>query len=176
MAAPTPDECYSYALVKFSRQHSGGVIVQIRNPKDFGAGIMFIAFGVIALLIARDYSLGTASRMGPGYFPRGLSFIMLGIGAILVLRALKLQGPPIIVGALKPLVIVILSVVVFGLAAPTLGMIVATVALVLVSSVASDEFRWKEAIVASIVLALFVVAAFGYGLKLQLPLLPWFLE
>jgi hypothetical protein len=150
--------------------------VQIRNPKDFWAGIMFIAFGAIAFLIARDYSLGTASRMGPGYFPRGLSFIMLGIGAILALRALKLQGTPIVIGSLKPLGIVILSVALFGILAPKFGMIVATVVLVLVSSTASDEFRWKEAIVASIVLALFVVAAFGYGLKLQLPLLPWFLE
>jgi hypothetical protein len=137
---------------------------------------MFIAFGAIAFLIARDYSLGTASRMGPGYFPRGLSFIMLGIGAILALRALKLQGTPIVIGSLKPLGIVILSVALFGILAPKFGMIVATVVLVLVSSTASDEFRWKEAIVASIVLALFVVAAFGYGLKLQLPLLPWFLE
>jgi hypothetical protein len=150
--------------------------VQIRNPKDFWAGIMFIAFGAIAFLIARDYSLGTASRMGPGYFPRGLSFIMLGIGAILALRALKLQGTPIVIGSLKPLGIVILSVALFGILAPKFGMIVATVVLVLVASTASDEFRWKEAIVASIVLALFVVAAFGYGLKLQLPLLPWFLE
>jgi hypothetical protein len=150
--------------------------VHIRNPKDFWAGIMFIAFGLIAIVIARDYSLGTASRMGPGYFPRALSFIMIGIGAILVLRALKLQGTPIIIGSMKPLSIVTLSVVLFGVAAPKLGMVVATIVLVLVSSAASDEFRWKEAVVASVVLALFVVAAFGYGLKLQLPMLPWFLE
>ena len=40
------------------------------------------------------------------------------------------------------------------------------------SSTASHEYRWKESIMASIALAIFVVIAFGYGLKLQLPILP----
>ena len=38
----------------------------IRNPRDFWAGILFAAFGVAAIVIARDYSMGTAGRMGPG--------------------------------------------------------------------------------------------------------------
>ena len=56
-----------------------------------------------------------------------------------------------------------------------LGLVLATILLILASSTASHEFRWKEAMIASVVLAAFVVAVFGYGLKLQLPILPAFL-
>ena len=67
------------------------------------------------------------------------------------------------------------SVVVFGLAAPKGGLVVATILLIVLSSTASHEFRWKEAIIASVVMAAFVVAAFAWGLKLQLPVWPAFI-
>ena len=148
----------------------------IRSPKDFWAGIMFITFGLAALLIAREYPIGTAGRMGPGYFPRVLGFMMIGLGAILSLRALKLRGTPIQFGSFKPLLIVLGSVIIFALLAPKLGLVLATIALILSSSVASDEYRWKESIIASLVLAVFTVLAFGWGLKLQLPVWPVFFE
>ena len=78
-------------------------------------------------------------------------------------------------GSFKPLLVVIGSVVVFGIAAPPLGLVVATILLVIVSSAASDEFRWKEAVVSSLLLAAFTVLAFAYGLRLQLPVWPAFL-
>ena len=46
----------------------------IRNQKDFGAGILYIAFGAVGWYIARDYGIGQASRMGPGYFPTVLAY------------------------------------------------------------------------------------------------------
>ncbi|MFO1314544.1 MAG: tripartite tricarboxylate transporter TctB family protein [Burkholderiales bacterium] len=147
----------------------------IRNPKDFWSGVLFIAFGLAAIVIARDYAMGTAGRMGPGYFPRALGAILIVLGLVLSVRAIKLRGTALQFGSFRPLVIVLGSVVVFGLAAPSLGMVIATVLLIVVSSAASHEFRWKEAIISSVVLAVFTLAAFGYGLKLQLPLWPAFL-
>ena len=148
----------------------------IRNPRDFWAGILFAAFGVAAIVIARDYSMGTAGRMGPGYFPRGLGSILILLGLILAVRALRLRGHPIQFGSFQPLLIVLGSVLVFGLAAPKLGLIVATILLIVISSMASHEFRWKEAVVSAMLLAAFTLAAFVYGLKLQLPTWPWFVQ
>jgi hypothetical protein len=144
----------------------------VRHPKDFWAGILFLAFGVAAIWIARNYPIGTASRMGPGYFPRGLGALLIGMGFILSLRALKLSGTPITFGSMRPLLIVLGSVVLFGLLAPKLGIVVATLALIVASSIAAGEFRWKESVLSAILLAAFTVAAFGYGLKLQLPIWP----
>jgi len=148
----------------------------IRNPKDFWSGALFIAFGLAAVIIARDYAMGTAGRMGPGYFPRGLGIIMIVLGLILSLRSFKLRGTPLQFGSFKPLLIVLGSIVVFGVAAPKLGLIVATVLLIVLSSMASHEFRLKEAVISSLVLAAFTLAAFVYGLKLQLPTWPWFIQ
>ena len=93
---------------------------------------------------------------------------------MLSLRALRLQGARRSLPSFKPLLIVIGSVVVFGIAAPPLGLVVATLLLVIVSSTASDEFRWKEAVISSLLLATFTVLAFSKGLQLQLPVWPWF--
>ncbi len=147
----------------------------IKNPKDFWAGVVYIAFGAAAIGIAFNYPIGSAGRMGPGYFPRALGIILIGLGLILALRALRLKGAPLSFPAFKPLIIVLGSVVLFGLAAPKLGLMVATIILVIASSTASDEFRWKEAVVASVAMAIFTYLAFSWGLKLQLPVWPWFI-
>ena len=49
----------------------------VRSPKDLVAGLMFIAIGITAIVIASNYTLGTAARMGPGYFPRILSILLI---------------------------------------------------------------------------------------------------
>ena len=43
--------------------------MRIRAPKDFWSGVMFCGFAAVGILAARGYSLGTAGKMGPGYFP-----------------------------------------------------------------------------------------------------------
>jgi hypothetical protein len=147
----------------------------IRSPRDFWAGVLFIAFGVAAIGFALNYQVGTAGRMGPGYFPRALGILLIVIGAILAVRALRVAGGTLKFGDFKPLAIVLGSIALFGFLAPYFGMVVATVALVILSSTASHEFHLKTAVVSAVLLAAFTVVAFGYGLNLQLPLWPAFL-
>lgn len=147
----------------------------IRNPKDFGSGCLFAGFGLVAVVLGATYPAGTAARMGPGYFPRALGIILIVLGAILIIKSLRTTGARISIPTLKPLVVVLASVLLFGLTVVPLGLVLATILLVIASSVASHEYRWKEATIASVTLAAFVVAVFGYGLKLQLPILPAFL-
>ncbi len=167
--SPRPNAILSrHRIAKVGR----GDRVRIRNPRDFWAGLLYIAFGLAGVVIASNYPVGTTSRMGPGYFPRGLGFLLMLIGLILTLRALRLDGPPIAFPTFKPLLIVLGSVTLFGLAAPHLGIAIATVILIIASSMASHEFRWKEAIIASVVMSVFTLAAFAWGLQLQLPVWP----
>jgi len=147
-------------------------VALIRHPKDFWAGVLFIAIGGAACVIALDYAMGTAARMGPGYFPRVLGLLLCALGALLVLRSFKLQGAPLSFPTFKPIAIVLGSVLLFGLVVNKAGLVIATLLLVLVSSTASHEYRWRESIVAAIALAVFVVVAFRYGLGLQLPTWP----
>ena len=147
----------------------------IRNPQDFYAGLFFVAIGVATLVIVGSYPMGTASRMGPGYFPRILGVLLLGLGALLSLRGLRSAGEAMPGWHWRPLSIVLLSVLLWGLTAPWLGLGVASLALVFLSSVASDEFSRREALLSSVIQAVSVVAVFVYGLGIPLPVWPVFI-
>jgi heme A synthase len=145
----------------------------IRHPKDFYSGLIFVAFGVAAIAIGSNYQLGTAARMGPGYFPRILGILLIVLGAALSLRALRVQGDPVPPWKWRPTLIVLGSVVLFGYMVNAAGLVLSTVVLIVLSSAASTEFRPREALVSGVVLAALVVAVFVVGLKLQLPVWPW---
>jgi len=147
----------------------------IRHPKDFFAGLLFIAFGVAAIVIGSSYALGTAARMGPGYFPRALGILLIVLGSVLALRALRIQGTAVPAFKWRPTLIVLGSVVGFGLLVEHAGLLLSTVCLIVGASAASHEFRWKEALVSGVCFALLAIAVFVLGLKLQLPVWPVFL-
>jgi hypothetical protein len=145
----------------------------IRHPKDFFAGLIFIAFGVAAIVIGSNYALGSAARMGPGYFPRILGILLMVLGSALSLRALKINGDPIPRWHWKPMLVVLGSVIAFGVLVNYIGLVLATIGLVFCSSAASHEFKPKEALVSGVLLAALAVGVFIYGLSLQLPTWPW---
>lgn len=144
----------------------------VRNPKDFLAGLLFIAIGVAAIVIAANYTLGTAARMGPGYFPRILGILMIAIGAVLALRSLRIRGPALPGWSWRPILVVLGSVVVFGLIVIRAGLVLSTILLIVMASAASREFRPKEAVISGLLLAALVVGVFVIGLKLQIPIWP----
>ena len=146
----------------------------IRNPRDFYAGLLFLAFGVVALVMSQAYPLGTAARMGPGYFPRLLGVLLVAGGGLQALLGLRstLDAPP--EWHWRPLFFLLIGVFLFMVAAPYLGLIVAGLALVFVSSMASQEFRWREALVVGLLQGVAAAALFVYGLGVPLPVWPQF--
>ncbi len=146
----------------------------IRHPKDFVAGVLFVAVGIAAIVIAANYPLGTAARMGPGYFPRILGILLILLGSALALRALKLKGSPLPGWHWRPTLIVLGSVVLFGAIVNVVGLALSTVILIVLASAASKEFRPKEAVISGIALAVLSISVFVIALKLQLPIWPAF--
>lgn len=146
----------------------------IRAPKDFWSGIMFLAFAAVALLAARGYSLGSAGRMGPGYFPMLLGSVMAFLGVILVLRSMTIRDEPI--GSLNvvPLAIIALAVCLFGAFIERLGLVVAVAVVTVVSALAYRQWRPLEFAGLAIFLAAFSVGVFVYALRLPLPVWPAF--
>jgi hypothetical protein len=144
----------------------------IGNPKDFWAGLLFIGLGIGALILGSGYTLGTAARMGPGYFPRILGILLLFLGAIVTLRALRGHGERVPSWKWRPTLVVLGSVVLFGVIVAQLGVAISTVILILAASAASREFRPREALVSGGFLAALSVAVFIVALHLQLPIWP----
>lgn len=151
--------------------------MQLRNKQDFWSGVMFVALGVGFALGATKYSMGTAARMGPGYFPFWLGVCLAVLGAVVALGALKEKAEETEVERFdfKILFIIIGSVVLAGSLLNHLGVYITVFLLVFVSSFASHEFSWKVALATGIFLVLFVWLAFIRGLGLIFPLWPSFL-
>jgi hypothetical protein len=144
----------------------------VRSPKDFFAGMLFIAFGIAAIVIGSNYTLGSAARMGPGYFPRLLGILLVVLGALLSLRALRLQGSRIPEWKLRPTLTVLASVVIFGLIVTYAGLVLSTILLIVMASAASHEFRPREAVISAVFLAALCVGIFVIGLKMQIGIWP----
>ena len=63
--------------------------MNIRNKKDFGAGIMYMVFGLFFALNALNYKMGTAAKMGPGYFPFWLGALLTALGFFVLLKSMS---------------------------------------------------------------------------------------
>jgi hypothetical protein len=142
----------------------------IRQPKNFGIGMIFLSVGLSALVIGSDYSLGSAARMGPGYFPRILGALLACIGAIGVIRSFFGRGEPIGRLAIKGLLLVLTAVLVFGFLMRFAGMVPAVIAMVLIGASANSRFNWKQASLLAIGLGVLSTLLFVFGLGLPLPL------
>lgn len=149
-------------------------MIRIRHRRDFLGGLLLLAFGVAAIVLSSGYAPGTAARMGPGYFPRALGLLLIAIGAVIAAQALRVAGPGFPRWPLRPTIVVLGGVVLFGAIVERAGLALSTVVLVFVASVASREFRPREALVSAILLAILAVLVFGVGLQVQLPIWPAF--
>ena len=151
--------------------------MKIRSKQDFWAGIMFLVVGAFFSAVATTYQMGTAARMGPGYFPFWLGAVMALLGAVIALGAMspKAQETEVERFDWRIVFLIVGSVVVYGLLLRPLGVYLATFILVVLSSVASHEFNWKVAVGNGIFLVLFSYLAFVKGLGLIFPLWPSFL-
>jgi len=149
--------------------------VKIKSPKDFWAGLMFIAFGLFFAIGARNYQMGSAARMGPGYFPTMLGGLMALIGSIVLIRSLAVKGRKVPSIPLRLVLIITLSLVIFGYLLKPLGLVLALACLVSISAFAGREFRLKEVVLLSAALIILSVLVFVKGLGLPFPLWPSFL-
>ncbi len=146
--------------------------MRIRAPKDFWAGMMFCGFAAVAILTARGYSLGSAGKMGPGYFPLVLGIVLGGLGMILIGRSIVLSGEPLPSFRLLPLAIIAAAVCLFGAAIEPLGLIVSLAILIVLSASAGAQFRLVETVALAAALIAFSVGVFVYALGLPLNLWP----
>lgn len=150
----------------------------IKSQRDFASGLMFVAIGIAFAWGATSYSFGESARPGPGYFPFGLGILLALLGAIVLFKSLTIEsegGDNIGAIAWKPLLIIVSAILVFGWTLPYLGMAVTLPLLIVMTSLAGDEFHWKDALISCVVLTVGSWAVFILGLNLVIPLWPVFI-
>lgn len=149
--------------------------MRVKSQRDFWSGMMFLGVGIAFAWGATWYSFGSSARPGPGYFPFGLGVIMALLGAAILFESLTIEtedGEPVGTIPWKPLIVIIVSVAIFGAMLPRLGMLISLPVLVMVASWASDEFSWKATVISAVVLTAGSWLVFVKGLNLTIPVLP----
>jgi hypothetical protein len=146
--------------------------MRIRSPKDFWAGLIFVAIGAGFILLAQQYRLGDLHRMGPAMFPTLVGTLLAALGAIITLRSFVLDGERVPRFFVRPIGVSLLAIVLFGVALQWLGLIAAVAVLVLVGAYAARDVRPLENVALAAVMIVFSVAVFVWLLGLPLPLWP----
>jgi hypothetical protein len=150
--------------------------MQIRSQKDFFSGVMFVVVGIAFSYIATTYNMGTAAKMGPGFFPFWLGLVLAFLGAVVTLNATSKKGEKDHIERWDwPSVLWVTgSVILFGVVLAYLGLVLSLFVLVFISAMASHEFHWKGTVVNAVILNLIAYVAFVWGLKLQFQVWPSF--
>ena len=144
----------------------------LRGSKDFLAGLLFLAIGTAAIIVARDYPFGTAMRMGSGYFPTVLGGILVLFGVFLMARGALSWERAAVTWGWWPLACIAASMLLFGFLMPRLGLVPALATLFFTSALGGREFRFGEVLALTAVMTVFAVAVFVYVLKLPFQLFP----
>lgn len=144
------------------------------NKKDFWAGMMLLGIGAAAMFIARDYRFGSALRMGPGFFPSILGGILIAFGVCIMAVGLRSGEKTQSSLSLRALVMLPLSLVLFGVLIEKAGFLPALAVLVFVSAASGREFKFVEVLLLTALLTVASVALFIWGLGLPYPLIKGF--
>jgi len=150
--------------------------------KNVLSGLMFVAIAAVGLWASRSYPIGTALRMSTGYVPRLLCWLLMGLGVIVLVQGLLETDRPEpahaptpedgVIAQLRPVVVVTLALIAFGLALETLGLVLSILLLVLIASLATRELKLWETLAAAAGLSVLTWLIFILGLGLTIPVWP----
>ena len=147
--------------------------MRIHNQKDFFAGLLLAAFGLLAVVFSRNYPAGIAARMGPGYFPILLGGLLAILGFIVSLRSFGGEREIPVGGfAFRPMMFVLGGVLAFSLLVDRAGLILSILTLTVTAGLAGSESKPREIAFLSLVLAALALGIFVYGLKLPFKVWP----
>lgn len=149
-------------------------MVKFYQTGDFRAGLFYLVVGIAAMLIGRNYTMGTADDMGSGYFPFLLSLILIVIGLASVARCILGKRIPSERVHLRAMTLITAATLAFAMIIASVGAIIAIPVLTLLSASASRNFvfGWKS-VTAALALSLFCIVVFIRALGLSIPVTGW---
>lgn len=152
-------------------------MLRVTSPKDLWSGLIYLSFGLCGLWFGADYPMGTAGRMGSGYFPKVLATVLAGFGVVAIVRSFVLTGSAISRLQWKPILLILSACVLFGLLLERAGALLALLVLILLSAAASRKFKLDlRSMLAMLALITACALVFVKGLGVQMPLVGSWLE
>jgi hypothetical protein len=125
--------------------------------------------GAAGVYFGSELTMGTAGRMGPGYFPRLLSWLIIAIGLFIGLKSFVTDGPPIESPQLRPIVFCLAAIILFGYMMKYVGLFLTAIALVIVAAYARPKVNLVETLIFGVAMSIGTILIFVYGLGQPLP-------
>jgi hypothetical protein len=138
----------------------------IKSSKDFFAGLLFLAIAAVFAYGVIELPIGTAFRMGPGYFPLVLALILVLLGIVVIVQAMRVAGEPLGAIAWRGIAFILPAPIFFGLTVRGLGFVPALFFTALIAAFASARMKPLPALVLAFAVTIFATAVFSYGLGL----------
>ncbi len=146
-----------------------------KGLRDILAGLVFVGFGLAFAITAWTYDLGTALRMGPGYFPLLLGGGLALLGALVVVEGI-VAGESEAIGPIPSRGIILLTsaVVFFGFAVERVGLAPSLVLTVLIADFSSLRTTVVGGVAMALALTVFCILIFVEALGMPVRLIgPW---
>ncbi|WP_103332336.1 tripartite tricarboxylate transporter TctB family protein [Pseudotabrizicola formosa] len=151
----------------------GPSAAQRGDRPDLLTALIFVGFGALGLFLARPLDGGTLAQMGPGFMPRVICGLLILVGLAVGLPALRRPLVRIEPVKIRPVVVILLSIVGFGLAVTYLGFVLASLWLILAGAMADPGGKMRQTLLLAAGLTAFGALIFVYGLGVQVPLWPF---
>jgi len=136
--------------------------------QDLIGGLLSVAFGAVALVVASDYPMGSLLRMGPGFFPTMVATLIVLLGLALIAASLRSRLAASTANVrLRSVVAIGSGIALFALLLERTGLIPATLVLVLVSSLAEPQWRPGRAAALALAMAIAVYVIFVVVLQIH---------
>jgi hypothetical protein len=145
--------------------------------QQYLSGLFFIVFGAFVIWAGSDLAIGTAADMGIGYAPQALAIGCVAVGCILLLQGYLLavshhDGERVSI-AWRPLVLVTLMVIGFGVLLPYLGLPITVALMTVMAALSGEKFSWPALGTIAVGLAVLSLLLFSTALNLQIPVWPF---
>lgn len=158
--------------------------------RKYGSGLLLLLMGLGAVYQSFEYTIGSAARMGPGYYPLMLGILLVVFGIMILVLPDSAEDMALMDSMLeqgeteettakslaehiRPWIAIVASMLIFIWVGKYGGLVPATFALIFIAALGDRANSLKSALFLGIGVTLAAVGLFHYGLQLQFPLFTW---
>jgi len=146
---------------------------------DLLAALIFLGFGILAIVVGYGYGFGSLAALGSGAMPIlvGAGLCIMGVAQLMQTAAARQAGERFVSAfprhELRPLLLILGSILAFGLLIDRLGLLPALGALVGISWFAESGGSKRELLAVMVCVGVLLVAIFYFGLGIPFRLVSW---
>ncbi|MBL8701687.1 MAG: tripartite tricarboxylate transporter TctB family protein [Alphaproteobacteria bacterium] len=144
----------------------------MKSSSDFGAGALLTGASLYFLILGRNLERGTAFQMGPGFFPTATAVLTLVVGLILIVKALRIAGPPAAPVRILPAALVLASILAFTALIEVLGLVVTGTITMFIAGAAAARSNRIRMLAVCLAVSLGAGLLFVKALGVSMPLWP----